>query len=65
MLHKVSHDIDALGDFALEWPGLKTLGYAISFRQEGNEPSTEASIRYYISSAVLSAEDFAHSIREH
>ena len=33
-LHKVSHDIDALGDIALEWPGITTLGYAVSFRTQ-------------------------------
>jgi hypothetical protein len=32
-LHKVSHDIDALGDIALEWPGITTLGYVVSFRK--------------------------------
>jgi predicted transposase YbfD/YdcC len=64
-LHKVSHDINALGDLAFEWPGLKTLGYAVSFRQEDGKPATSASIRYYISSAKLSAKDFAHAIREH
>ncbi|MFT5815018.1 MAG: hypothetical protein ACI9VT_002789 [Psychroserpens sp.] len=34
-LHKVNHDSALLGDIALEWPGIKTLGYIVSFRQEG------------------------------
>ena len=64
-LHKVSHDIDALGDIGLEWPGITTLGYVVSFRKEGDEPSTQPSVRYYISSAKLSAEELAHAAREH
>ncbi len=64
-LHKVSHDIDALGDIALEWPGITTLGYVVSFRKEGDKPSTQPSVRYYISSAKLSAEELAHAAREH
>jgi hypothetical protein len=47
-LHKVSHDIDALGAIALEWPEITTLGYVVSFRKIGNEPSTQPFIRYYI-----------------
>ena len=64
-LHKVSHDIYALGAIALEWPGITTLGYVVSFRKIGNEPSTQPFIRYYISSAKLSAKELAHAAREH
>jgi predicted transposase YbfD/YdcC len=64
-LHKVSHDIDALGDIALEWPGIMTLGYVVSFRKIGNESSTQPFIRYYISPAKLSTEELAHAAREH
>ena len=64
-LHKVSHDINLLDDIALEWPGIKTLGYIVSFRKEGDKPVTEPSVRYYISSAKLSAEELAHAAREH
>jgi hypothetical protein len=39
-LHKVSHNIDALGDLALEWPGITTLGYVVLFRKIGNDTST-------------------------
>jgi len=52
----VSYDVDVLGNLTFKWPGFKTLGYAVSFRQEGNKPIAEASIRYYISSAMLDAE---------
>ena len=64
-LHKVSHGIDALGDIAFEWAGIKTLGYVASFRKEGGGPITAPSVRYYISSAKLSAEELAHAAREH
>ena len=64
-LNKVSHDIDALGDIALEWPGITTLGYVVSFRKIGDEPSTQPFVRYYISSAELSAEELAHAARVH
>lgn len=46
------------------WPGLKTVGMATrySLSKEGQEMLEH---RYYISSAVLSAEDFAQSVRSH
>ena len=61
----MSHDIDALGDIALEWPGITTLGYVVSFRKIGNEPSTQPFVRYYISSTKLRAKELAHAAREH
>ena len=64
-LHKVNHDVKLLADIAFEWPGIKTLGYIVSFRKEGNKSVTEPSVRYYISSAKLSAEELAHAAREH
>jgi predicted transposase YbfD/YdcC len=64
-LHKVSHDIDALGDIALEWLGKTTLGYVVSLRKTGNEPSKHPLISYYISSAKLSVKELAHAAREH
>jgi predicted transposase YbfD/YdcC len=54
-----------LGVIALEWPGITTLGYVVSLRKIGNEPSTKPFIRYYISSAKLSVEELAHAAREH
>ncbi len=63
-LHMVSHALTALGDIEFEWPELKTLGYIVSFRTEKGE-QTEAAFRFYISSAKLSVEEFAHAAREH
>jgi hypothetical protein len=60
-LHKVSHSIDALGDIALERPGITTLSYVVSFRKIGNKPSTQPLIRYYIKPAKLSGEKQAHA----
>jgi len=47
-----------------DWPGLKTVGMAIRYSRNktGQE---ELQYRYYISSAVLSEKDFAHSVRSH
>ena len=60
---------DVFGDFvdlSFEWPGLQTLGVAISFRQEGdNIQQKEMSVRYYISSAKLTAKEFAQAISAH
>ncbi len=65
-LHLVS---DVFGDFvdlSFEWPDLQTLGVAISFRKEGDHSQPkEMSVRYYISSAKLTAEQFAQAIRAH
>ncbi len=47
-----------------EWPKLKTLGMAMSYRQEkGKEPSLE--YRYYIISAKLDEESFGEAVRSH
>jgi predicted transposase YbfD/YdcC len=64
-LHKVIHDMIALGDIALEWPSITTLGYVVSFREIGNEPRTQPFVRYYISSAEFSAEELAPAAKEH
>lgn len=51
------------GDFS-KWPGLKTVGLAIAYRQErGKEPGLEH--RYYISSAELSEQKLAEAVRGH
>ncbi|MDX8001139.1 ISAs1 family transposase [Xenorhabdus sp. Reich] len=47
-----------------EWPELKTLGVTIGYRQEkGKNPSLES--RYYISSAILTEEQFSRAVRRH
>ena len=58
---------DELIDFTFEWKGLKKLCMAVSFRsiiaEQKKEP--EMTVRYYISSADLTAEKFATAIRNH
>jgi predicted transposase YbfD/YdcC len=60
----ITHDLSELGDLVFEWPELKSLGYIVSFRTEKGK-TTEASARFYISSAELSVEEFANAAREH
>jgi predicted transposase YbfD/YdcC len=64
-LHAVSDITDRFVDFGFEWASLKTLCTVVSFRQNMNEKTPTMSVRYYISSAKLSAEQFAKAIREH
>ncbi|MFV8421677.1 ISAs1 family transposase [Vibrio parahaemolyticus] len=47
-----------------DWPGLKTIGVAMSYRQ--TKPGKDSlEYRYYISSAELSKERFASAVRGH
>ncbi|MEW3265767.1 ISAs1 family transposase, partial [Escherichia coli] len=66
-LHIVCDVPDELIDFKFEWKGLKKLCVAASFRsiiaEQKKEP--EMTVRYYISSADLTAEKFATAIRNH
>ncbi|EDQ7230748.1 ISAs1 family transposase [Salmonella enterica subsp. enterica] len=66
-LHIVSDVPDKLIDFTFEWKGLKKLCVAVSLRKEiaSQVKEPEMQVRYYISSANLTAEKFARSIREH
>ena len=63
-LHLVA---DVFGDFvdlSFEWPEFKTLGVTISFLQAGDDIRNKTmSVRYYISSAKLTAKGFAEAIR--
>ena len=64
-LHAVSKVPDSFVDFEMDWAKLKTLGVVVSFRTvDGKEPE-EPSIRYYISSAELSAQQLANAVRQH
>lgn len=59
---------DVIGDFvelSIDWPELKTLGVAVSFRSDKDEIPENATVRYYISSAALTARQFAEAIRNH
>lgn len=66
-LHIVCDVPDELIDFTFELKGLKKLCVAVSFRsiiaEQKKEP--EITVRYYISSADLTAEKFAAAIRNH
>lgn len=64
-LSLVEHDMSLLGDIALEWPGLKTVGVVVSIRQEGSRPAETMQIKSYISSAELSAKNLLESTRAH
>ena len=54
-------------DFSFEWPELKTVGAAVSIRQVGDKPprAEDIFVRYYISSAELSAKEFGEAVRSH
>ena len=64
-LSLVEHDIELLGDVALKWPKLATLGVVASIRQEGEKSAEAMQIKYYISSAKLSAQALLENTRAH
>ena len=65
-LYLVSDVFDEFVNFSFDWKGMKTLGIAVSARMEGNSfNADDISIRYYISSAELTAEKLAKTTREH
>lgn len=65
-LHIVSDIFDEFVNFSFDWKGMKTLGIVISARMEdGVFNSDDISIRYYISSAELTAERLATAARSH
>lgn len=66
-LHVVSDIPDELIDYTFAWKDLKRIGMAVSFRSEinDNKKEPEMQVRYYISSADLSAEKFATAMRGH
>ena len=52
-------------NLSFNWLGMKCLGVAISFRQEGEIIPDHAQIRYYINTEVLTAERFAQAVRQY
>ncbi len=66
-LYIVSDIFDEFVNFSFDWAGMKTLGIALSARMVDGEvfDADDISIRYYISSAELTAKEFAHGAREH
>lgn len=56
---------DVIGDFvelSIDWSELKTLGVALLLRTAKGEIPENATVRYYISSAILTAQQFADAI---
>lgn len=47
-----------------DWPGLQTIGVAVSYRTE-NKKKTTLDMRYFISSKVLERDEFAQAVRGH
>ncbi|MTI11627.1 ISAs1 family transposase, partial [Sansalvadorimonas verongulae] len=66
-VHVVSDIFDEFVNFSFDWAGMRTLGAVIAFRQVGDTPQKieDVSIRYYISSAELTAKKLATSVRSH
>lgn len=64
-LHLVSTISDDFDEVKNDWVGIKTVGAAVCYRQVEGKPVKEPYIRYYISSAVLTAKQFAHAVRSH
>ena len=66
-IHVVSGIFDEFVNFSFDWEGMSSLGAVIAFRQVGDTPQNieDVSIRYYISSAELTAEKLATSVRSH
>jgi predicted transposase YbfD/YdcC len=66
-LHIVSDVPEEMLDFTFSWKDLKKLCVAVSFRTETGEgkKEPEMQVRYYISSADLTAERFATAMRNH
>ncbi|MGR5222733.1 ISAs1 family transposase [Vibrio parahaemolyticus] len=63
----VNEDLSVLVDLAFDWSELKSMGFVVSVRQEGNSAATESEItvRYYISSKQLSAKELLNATRSH
>ncbi len=66
-VHIVSDIFDEFVNRSFDWKDMKTLGAVVAFRQVGVTPQKieDVSIRYYISSADLTAEKLATSVRSH
>ena len=64
--HIVSDIFDEFVNLSFDWKGMKTLGVVLSSRMDGELfDSDNISIRYYISSAELTAEELASAVRSH
>ncbi len=56
---------DFLGDIALDWAEISTIGMVVSIRQEGDKPAETMQIKHYISLAKLTAKVLLESTRAH
>lgn len=61
----MSEIFDEFANFSFDWKQLTTLGNAVSFRSEGKETPDSISVRYYISSASLTAKKFTAGVQDH
>jgi len=57
-------DAGALASQFPDWPGLQTIGVAVSYRAE-NKKKTSLEMRYFISSKKLGRDAFAQAVRGH
>ena len=60
----ISLNTSEIEDLAFEWPGLKSIGYTLSFRKQTGKETTFSS-KYYISSSELTSEQFLNATRDH
>ncbi|CAH8242582.1 hypothetical protein VAEKB19_7050012 [Vibrio aestuarianus] len=59
-------DLSVLGDLEFDWPELKTMGIVVYVRQEEVvAKESEITVRYYISSKDLNAEELLNATRSH
>lgn len=62
----VNEDLTVLGDLAYEWPELKCMGIMVNVRQTSEHAQeSEMSVRYYISSKKLTAEELHNATKNH
>lgn len=62
----VNQDLSVLGDLAYDWPELKSMGIMVNIRQNSEHATEEnMSVRFYISSKELSAQELHDATRSH
>lgn len=62
----INTELSVLGDLTYDWPELKAMGIMVCIRQESESArEQELSVRYYISSKELTAEELHDATRVH
>ena len=62
----INTELSVLGDLTYDWPELKAMGIMVCIRQESESArEQELSVRYYISSKELTAEELHDATRAH